>query len=64
MIERQGDNLSENVGRVTVVYVADRKVVRVVDSRSGVVIREDETEPLNITGFREVARRYREMCRI
>jgi len=64
MIIQDGDNLSKNIGRVTIAYVADRGVIRVVESKTGFVVREDEVGELSRQEFKEKAEYYEKLCRI
>lgn len=55
---------SVGLGRLIVVYVKDRGVVRLVHSVTGEVVREDAVEPLSRGAFRLIVEQYKKMCEI
>lgn len=64
MIEKQGDTMSERIGRITVVYIESRGVVRVVETANGRCIKEDPVGVMTPAEFRATANRYRKMMEL
>lgn len=58
------NNMSADLGRITVAYIADQDCIRVVLSETGECLREDECGQMNIAAFRSVVQMYEKMINI
>ena len=54
----------EHIGRITVGYVPQWGVIRVVHSVTGQCLREDSCGELNEQGFRAIVQKYRKLMNI
>ena len=61
---RMAGIMHEPMGRITVVYIADRGVIRVVESVSGRCLREDEVGALTDGEFKEISNEYKQKMTI
>jgi len=64
VIVQENGTMSCHIGRLTVAYLPQDGVIRVIETRTGVPIREDPAENMDRKGFKKVVEHYQAIATI